>query len=67
VALGLNNAFMSLGRIAGPLWAGFIFEIDLRYPYISDAFVMLAGFIVILAWLHGKRPYPTPISQPSPK
>jgi len=48
VAMGLNNAFQSLGRIIGPTWAGFIFDLDLRYPYLSGSVVMLVGFIVSL-------------------
>jgi len=46
--MGLNNAFQSLGRIIGPTWAGFIFDLDLRYPYLSGSVVMLVGFIVSL-------------------
>jgi DHA1 family multidrug resistance protein-like MFS transporter len=44
MALGLANAFLSLGRIAGPLWAGFAFDINLNLPYWSGAVIMLAGF-----------------------
>ena len=35
-AMGLNNSFMSLGRIAGPLWAGFIFDILYRTNEVKD-------------------------------
>ena len=48
VAMGLNNSFQSMGRIAGPIWAGFIFDLDLRYPYLSGSLVMLVGFIFSL-------------------
>lgn len=51
VAMGLNNAFMSLGRVFGPIWAGFVFDIDLHFPYISGAVVMLVGLVVSLVWL----------------
>ena len=51
VAMGLNNSFMSLGRIAGPLWAGFIFDVNYNHPYISGAIIMLVGFLVSLIWL----------------
>lgn len=46
VAMGLNNAFMSLGRSVGPLWAGFIYDINIGYPYWSGAIIMLGGFFV---------------------
>jgi DHA1 family multidrug resistance protein-like MFS transporter len=48
VAMGLNNSFQSMGRIVGPIWAGFIFDLDLRYPYLSGSVVMLVGLIVSL-------------------
>jgi DHA1 family multidrug resistance protein-like MFS transporter len=48
VAMGLNNSFQSMGRIVGPIWAGFIFDLDLRYPYLSGSIVMLLGFIFSL-------------------
>jgi MFS transporter, DHA1 family, multidrug resistance protein len=56
VAMGLNNAFMSLGRIAGPIWAGLLFDVNFNYPYISGSFVMLIGFFVSLIWLSKDNP-----------
>jgi MFS transporter, DHA1 family, multidrug resistance protein len=50
-AMGLNNSFMSLGRIAGPLWAGLLFDINIEYPYISGALVMVIGFLLAINWL----------------
>jgi DHA1 family multidrug resistance protein-like MFS transporter len=51
MAMGLSNSFMSLGRIAGPLWAGFALDLNLILPFISGAAIMLAGFIVSIIWL----------------
>ncbi|MDD5467497.1 MAG: hypothetical protein PHS96_06800 [Anaerolineales bacterium] len=42
---------MSLGCIAGPLWAGYAFDINLIYPYPTGAAIMLLGFTVIIAWV----------------
>lgn len=50
-ALGLANSFMSLGRIIGPLWAGFMFDIRISLPYISGAFIFAVLFLVSLNWL----------------
>jgi len=50
-ALGLNNSFMSLGRIFGPLLAGFALDINLSFPYITGALLMLVGFIASLLFL----------------
>ena len=38
---------MSLGRIVGPIWAGFAFDLN-AYPYLSGAAVMFVGFLISL-------------------
>lgn len=45
VSMGLCNSFMSLGKIVGPIWAGYAFEVDLSYPYMSGSIVLLLSFI----------------------
>jgi len=52
--MGLSNSFMSLGRIVGPIWAGFIFDVNLNYPYLSGAIFMLVGFMLSLRWMKSK-------------
>jgi len=42
---------MSLGRIAGPAWAGFVFDLNVNYPYLSGAAIMFDGFLVSLIWV----------------
>lgn len=54
IAMGLNNAFMSLGRIAGPVLAGFLFELDINLPYLAGALIMTLGLIISLIWLQRK-------------
>ncbi len=63
VAMGLNNSFMSLGRMVGPAWAGFIYDLNLTYPYHSGAVVMLAGFFMSLVWLRPEAPALRPVQQ----
>jgi len=50
-AMGLNNSFNSLGRVAGPIWAGFAFDWNYNLPYLSGALVMFLGFLAGLAWV----------------
>ena len=50
VAMGLSNSFMSLGRIAGPIWAGYSFDLNLNYPYMSGSMILLIGFLLSQAW-----------------
>lgn len=49
ITMGLNNSFLSLGRIAGPLWAGFAFDMHINLPYLTGALIMLAGFGISLS------------------
>lgn len=55
MAMGLNNSYMSLGRIIGPLWAGAALDMDLRFPYLTGATIMLIGFIASLFLLQNSE------------
>jgi DHA1 family multidrug resistance protein-like MFS transporter len=48
VAMGLNEAFVNLGRIVGPLIGGITFDINFNLPYLSGAAVLFIGFLVSL-------------------
>jgi DHA1 family multidrug resistance protein-like MFS transporter len=54
-AMGLNNSFSSLGRVVGPVWAGFAFDMNYDLPYLSGAAIMFAGFLVGLVWVSQER------------
>jgi DHA1 family multidrug resistance protein-like MFS transporter len=45
IAMGLNNAFMSLGRIAGPIAAGALLDVSLFLPYLTGAVLMFPGLL----------------------
>lgn len=66
VSMGLNNAFMSLGRILGPLWAGFTFDLGIQLPYYSGAVMMVVGLLVSVLWLDAGHPRAN-VSQPPAK
>ncbi len=46
--MGVAESYMSLGRIAGPLWGGMIFDINLSFPFISGAAFFIITFLVTL-------------------
>ncbi|MGB9669182.1 MAG: MFS transporter, partial [Anaerolineales bacterium] len=50
ITMGLNNSFLSLGRIIGPMWAGSIFDMNIHFPYFSGSMIMLVGFFMSLIW-----------------
>jgi len=45
-AMGLNSASTSLGRVVGPLWGGYIYDIRIEYPFFSGAATLLIGLLV---------------------
>lgn len=51
VAMGLGNSFSSLGRVVGPVWAGFAFDKHVELPYLSGSLFMFAGFLISLFWI----------------
>jgi DHA1 family multidrug resistance protein-like MFS transporter len=48
VAMGLSEAFVSLGRIVGPLLGGVTFDMNINLPYLIGAAVLFIGFLVSL-------------------
>ena len=59
VVLGLSNSFMSLGRIVGPLWAGYVFDLNFDYPYMSGSLILFIGFLISLTWKVGRSVIPS--------
>jgi DHA1 family multidrug resistance protein-like MFS transporter len=43
--MGLNTAFASLGRMLGPLWAGFVYDVNIAYPFLSGMVILLVGLV----------------------
>lgn len=54
-SMGLSNAFASLGRVIGPVWAGFMFDVNINYPFISGAVILLAGFLLSMVLLRPEK------------
>jgi len=52
---GLNSAFTSLGNIAGPVVAGFLFDMNINYPYAAAAFVLILCFVLSLQARRGMQ------------
>lgn len=47
-AMGIAQSFLSLGKVIGPLWAGYIFDVNIYYPYISGAIFFMIVFVISL-------------------
>lgn len=66
VAMGLSNSFMSMGRIGGPIWAGFALDLNLSLPYLSGALVMVVGWLTTFRGLALRRSIARPAT-PAPE
>ena len=64
-AMGLNNSFQSLGRGAGPLWAGFAYDIYTTLSFWTGAFIQLIALVYSLKVLRNTdQPVLEGVSQP---
>lgn len=64
MAMGLNNAFMSLGRIIGPPLAGTLLDAHLSLPYLSGGLIFGIAFLVSMFKLRLLQPAP-PYGRPA--
>lgn len=53
--MGMNSASTSLGRVAGPLWAGYLYEVNIEYPYLSGAGAFFLSLFVCAAAVRAGR------------
>lgn len=54
-AAGMMNAYMSLGNMIGPATAGYIFDINIRSPYVVGTIILLLCFSLALHWARNNR------------
>ncbi|KAA6443861.1 MFS transporter [Bacillus sp. HU-1818] len=58
---GMNTAFISLANIAGPSAAGFLFDVNIEFPYILGTVILLISFFAALNG--GRKEQPRQLSQ----
>lgn len=54
--MGMNSAATSLGRVVGPLWAGYLYDVNIEYPYLSGAGTLVLGLLVFIAGMRDSKP-----------
>ncbi len=47
---GMNSMFTSIGNVFGPIIGGFLFDIDLDYPFYFAAIALVAGIVLTYFW-----------------
>lgn len=47
---GMNSTYTSLGNIAGPAMAGMLFDLNIHYPFLFSAVIMVIGLGITVMW-----------------
>jgi len=47
---GMNSMFTSLANIFGPIVGGFLFDLDVNYPYYLASLTLVLGIVLTLFW-----------------
>ena len=53
-AMGMNNAYMSIGNIAGPLMAGALYDVHILYPFIAGLLILIVTIACTFMWKAGR-------------
>lgn len=54
-AMGMNNAYMSIGNVLGPLLAGILYDVNIIYPFILGLVVLVITTIGSIIWKGTKK------------
>lgn len=47
---GMNSTYTSLGNIVGPAMGGILFDVNIHYPYLFAAVIMVIGLCITVMW-----------------
>ncbi|MFJ7974371.1 MFS transporter [Peribacillus sp. JNUCC 23] len=65
-AMGMNNAYMSIGNVLGPTLAGLMYDVRITYPFILGLVLLVITLFITMAWqkrsLHAKALSKQPLS-----
>jgi len=54
-AMGMNNAYMSIGNVLGPLLAGVLYDVNIIYPFVLGLIVLVITTIGSIIWKGTKK------------
>lgn len=49
-AMGMNNAYMSIGNVLGPTVAGSLYDINIIYPFVMGFVILLITLLLAYGW-----------------
>lgn len=59
-AMGMNNAYMSIGNVIGPLLAGVLYDVNIVFPFILGLLMLLITLSITIAWQRSRAVKPSP-------
>ncbi|WP_419960157.1 MFS transporter [Psychrobacillus sp. BM2] len=54
-AMGMNNAYMSIGNVLGPLLAGTLYDVNIIFPFILGLVVLVITTVGSIIWKGTKK------------
>jgi DHA1 family multidrug resistance protein-like MFS transporter len=54
-AMGMNNAYMSIGNVLGPTLAGILYDVNISYPFILGLVILSFTVTLSMAWQNRER------------
>ncbi|CAG9610256.1 MFS transporter [Pseudoneobacillus rhizosphaerae] len=49
-AMGMNNAYMSIGNVAGPTFAGLLYDVNIIYPFVLGLVLLMVTLLITIIW-----------------
>ncbi|WP_404432504.1 MFS transporter [Sutcliffiella horikoshii] len=49
-AMGMNNAYMSIGNVLGPTLAGLLYDVNIIYPFVLGLLILSVTILVSFTW-----------------
>jgi MFS transporter, DHA1 family, multidrug resistance protein len=49
-AMGMNNAYMSIGNVAGPTLAGLLYDVNITYPFVLGLVLLMVTLFITVLW-----------------
>jgi MFS transporter, DHA1 family, multidrug resistance protein len=49
-AMGMNNAYMSIGNVLGPTLAGLLYDVKITYPFILGFVLLIVTLFITVTW-----------------
>ncbi|WP_313802673.1 MFS transporter [Cytobacillus sp.] len=49
-AMGMNNAYMSIGNVLGPTLAGLLYDVKIIYPFVLGLILLVITLVTTIVW-----------------